>query len=132
MVNNDSHTCKNFQSLLFCMFVVSCRDKASLVSQWQNLLASAEDLGLIADPGRSHMPWGYQACALQRCCIEPVFQSSEATTTEARLPWSPCSATPEVTSETRALQPESSLHPPQPKKSLHSNEDPEQSKIINK
>ena len=31
----------------------------------KNLPASAEDLSLIPDPGRFHMPWGNQACVPQ-------------------------------------------------------------------
>ena len=45
----------------------------------KNLPANAGDMGLIPDPGRSHMPWNNYAC-------EPQLMSPSAAITEARVP----------------------------------------------
>ena len=61
----------------------------------ENLPANAGDTGLIPCSGK--IPHTLEPLSLCATTIEPVLQRQRAATTEALVPWSPCSATREAT-----------------------------------
>ena len=85
---------------------------------------NAGDTGLIPDTGVSQRPWSNQAHVLQLLSLCSIVQEQQLLTPplpRARAP-----------PQEKALQLESSPHLPQLEQSMHSNEDPALTKIVNK
>ena len=74
---------KNKQINKICWILVLARPDLSEGPVVKNPLASAGDMGLIPDLGRSPMPWGEQAHTLQ--LLSPQATTAEANTLKAVL-----------------------------------------------